>query len=386
MHAALRHIPALLLRDRPAQLTFFVTRRCNATCPFCFYADERDRRGGAPELSLDEIRRVARSMGPLLWVLFSGGEPYLREDLAAIAQAFHDASGAGFLTVPTNGLLPHVVAETTEEILRRCPRSVVVVKVSIDGVGGDHDALRRTPGGFEKALRSVERLAALARAQPRLELGVNTVLCRENEERIDAVVDLVAALDGVRAHTLTVARGDGSPGAFADVDLDLYRRATARLEARWRGRHHRFAGGGLKAAQDRVQRRLVRATLAERRRLVPCRAGRRSLVLSECGDVSACEGRRREPLGNVREAGYDVGAVLRSARAARVLADVARGGCHCAHECNMLVNVLLDARTYPRLLREWTRPRPGGSSTEAAADALAPGAADGARRERRQFA
>lgn len=387
VHAALRHVPSLLVKTRPAQLTFFVTRRCNATCPFCFYAEERDRRGGAPELTLDEIRRVARSMGPLPWVLFSGGEPYLREDLAAIAQAFHDANGARFLTVPTNGLLPHLVAETTEEILRRCPRSVVVVKLSIDGVGEDHDALRRTPGGFEKVLRSCERLALLSRAHPRLEIGVNTVVCRENQERMDGIVDLVAGLEGVRSHTLTLARGEGSPGAFADVDLDAYRRATARRDARWSRRFHRFAGGGVKAALDRVQRGVIEATLVERRRVVPCRAGRRSLVLSECGDLSACEPRRREPLGNVRAAGCDVGAVLRSPDALRVLEDVGAGGCHCAHECNVLVNVLFEPRTYPRLLREWARAKLGRPRIEeAAADAFAPGAADGARRDRRQFA
>ena len=146
MRAALRHVPSLLVKARPAHLTFFVTRRCNAACPFCFYAEERDRKGGAPELSLDEIRRVAWSMGRLLWVLFSGGEPFLREDLPAVAQAFHDANDAGFLTLPTNGLLPEVIEEATEEILRRCPRSVVVVKLSLDGVGADHDAIRRTPG------------------------------------------------------------------------------------------------------------------------------------------------------------------------------------------------------------------------------------------------
>ncbi|HEX9049090.1 MAG TPA: radical SAM protein [Anaeromyxobacter sp.] len=386
MRAALRHVPSLLVKARPAHLTFFVTRRCNAACGFCFYAEERDRAGGAPELSLDEIRRVARSMGPLAWVLFSGGEPFLRADLAAVGQAFHDANGAAFLTVPTNGLLPDAIAATTAALLRRCPQSVVVVKVSLDGVGSHHDAIRGTPGGFEKALRTCDRLAALARAHPRLELGVNTVFSRENEARIDEVLDLVAGLDGVRSHTLTMARGDRGPGGFADVDLERYRRATARLEARWGRRSHRFAGAGLKAAQDRVQHRLVLETLRSGRRPVPCSAGRRSLVLSERGDVLACEGRRGEPLGNVRDAGYDVPAVLRSAQALRIRGEIEAGACTCAHECNLLVDVLLNPAMYPRLLREWAR-RPGRrGSEEPAADALASGAAHDPRADRRQFA
>ncbi len=387
MHAALRHLPALLLKTRPAHLTFFVTRRCNARCPFCFYADARDREGGAPELSLDEIRRVAASMGPLLWVLFSGGEPFLRGDLAAIGQAFHDANGAAFLTCPTNGLLPDAVEETTAELLRRCPRSVVVVKLSLDGVGADHDAIRGTPGGFARAMRSCERLARLARREPRLEIGVNTVVSAANERRIEGIVDAVAGLEGVRSHTLTLARGERTPGAFADVDLDLYRRAAAYRDARWSKRFHRFAGGALKAAQDRVQHRLVRQTVAAGRRPLSCSAGRLAVVLSETGDVWACEGRRGDPLGNVRAAGYDVGAVLRSAAALRARADIAAGGCACAHECNLLVDVLAHPRTYPGLLREWARLRLGRAGAEQEAPgAVAAGVAEGSQPEGRQFA
>ncbi len=385
MHAALRHLPALLLKTRPAHLTFFVTRRCNSRCPFCFYADARDREGGPPELSLDEVRRVAGSMGPLLWVLFSGGEPYLREDLAAIGQAFHDANGAAFLTVPTNGTLPDAIEETTAELLRRCPRSTVVVKLSLDGVGADHDRLRGTPGGFAKAMRSCERLARLARRERRLELGVNTVFCRENQARMDGIVDLVAGLDGVRAHTLTLARGDATAGGFADADLGLYRRATARLEAIWSRRFHRFAGGALKAAHDRVRHRLVPEIARSGRRPVPCSAGRLAVVLSETGELWACEGRRGDPLGNVREAGYDVGAVLRSAAALRARDEIASGACACAHECNLLVDVLFQPRAYPRLLREWARLRLGRPE-QPAAGARPTTAAEGARRDGRQFA
>jgi MoaA/NifB/PqqE/SkfB family radical SAM enzyme len=362
MLGALRHLPALLLTSRPAHLTFFVTRACNARCPFCFYAPERDDAGGAPELSLDEIRRVARSMGPLLWVLFSGGEPFLRRDLAEIAGAFHDANGAGFLTCPTNGLLPETIAERTEEMLERCPRSVVVVKLSLDGVGPAHDALRGTPGGFEKLMRTHARLAAVARRHPRLELGVNTLFCSRNQRQMDEIVDLVLGLEEIRSHTLTMVRAPQSPTGWGDVDLDRYRETTARLEEAWGprpDRRHRFAGSALKAAQDRVQHRLVHDTLLLRRRLVPCSAGRRSLVLSERGELHACEGRRPESLGNVRAAGLDVGAVLRSPRALRVLDEIDSSRCHCSHECNRLVDLILNPTMHPRLIREWARLRLG---------------------------
>ncbi|HYQ80409.1 MAG TPA: hypothetical protein VEP68_02850, partial [Anaeromyxobacteraceae bacterium] len=144
----------------------------------------------------------------------------------------------------------------------------------------------------------------------------------------------------------------GAPAA----DLERYRRAGLYLEARWRSRRHRlhrFAGAGLKSAQDRLQRRLIHRTMLERRRLVPCYAGRLNLVLSESGDLYPCEGRWGAALGNVREAGYDVPRLLRSGRAGRVLADLDREQCHCSHECNFLVNLLFNPRMHPGLVRQW---------------------------------
>ncbi len=361
MHSPLWHARSLFLRKRAVHLTFFVTRRCNLRCPFCFYADARDEDGGAPELSADEVRRVARSMGRLLWVAFSGGEPFLRQDLPELAGAFHDSNRVAFFTLPTNGLLPEVVAGQTEEILKRCPNSVVVVKPSLDGVGQSHDALRGSPGGFEKVLRTCERLAALAESHPRLELGVNTLYCSENEREMDEIIELVHGIPGVRSHTITMVRGRLREARYRSVDLCRYQEAIRHLERRWSSGTHRrprFGGARIKAAQDRLQKRLIHRTLLERRRVAPCYAGRLSLVLSESGDLHSCEERPEKSFGNVRDAGYDVERMLHTERAAGIRREVAAGGCHCSHECNFLTNILFNPLMHPRLL--WECARPGG--------------------------
>jgi len=362
VHSPLRHTRSVFLRDRPIHLTFFVTRRCNARCPFCFYEKARDAEDGAPELSTEEVRRVARSMDGLLWVLFSGGEPFLREDLVEISAIFHDTNRVAFLTYPTNGLLPEVIAERTEDVLKRCTDSVVVVKLSLDGVGARHDRLRQVPGGFDRLMQSYERLAALATRYPRLELGVNTLYCAENQRHMDEIIDFVGGLDGVRSHTLTMIRGHPRDGRYGDVDLGEYERASARLE-RSRDRFHRFAGARLKAAQDRLQRRLIHRTLLERRRLVDCYAGRLNLVLTERGELHPCEGRWDRSFGNVRQAGHDVAAMLRSERARRLRDEIAGEGCWCSHECNFLTNILFNPMMHPRLLREYARLRLGSAGS-----------------------
>ncbi|MBW2465878.1 MAG: radical SAM protein, partial [Deltaproteobacteria bacterium] len=78
-YSPFRHLDSILWKRNPIQLTFFLTRRCNARCPFCFYISKQDAAVSAStELSIDEIERIAPQLGRLLWLAFSGGEIFLR--------------------------------------------------------------------------------------------------------------------------------------------------------------------------------------------------------------------------------------------------------------------------------------------------------------------
>lgn len=355
MHLRSWRLGSVFLKKRPIQLTFFVTRRCNFRCPFCFYLMAQRELKGSQELSLQEIRRVAGSLGDLLWVLFSGGEVFLREDLADLSAVFHDLNHAAILTYPTNGSLPEVVSEKTEEILIRCRKSLVVVKLSMDGVGDSHDALRQMPGSFEKLIDTYERLAKLRDKYAHLELGVNTLFCSETQDQLEGkwgVIEFVRNLEKIDSHTISMVRGELKHQHYKEIDLGRYERVISSLEsrlARGKAAFHRFRGGRLKALQDNLQRRLIHQTMLQRRRLVPCYAGRLNLVLTENGELYPCE-LSKDSLGNVREAGYDVRGMLRSKRALEALEGIASGDCYCSHECYFLTNILFNPRMYPALL------------------------------------
>jgi len=368
IHSPLSHLPSVFRKQWPLQLTFFVTRKCNARCPFCFYlAGAEGEPDQAEELSFAEIEAISHSLGRMLWVVFSGGEPFLRRDLAEISKVFHDRNKPSFLLYPTNGLLPDRVSAATEEILRTCPNSIIAVKISIDGIGARHDDLRKTPGGFDKALETYRRLDRLRRLYPNLELGINTVFCSENQDQMDAIIDAVRDWEGDKTHTISMVRGDLADRRYKNVDIGAYGRAIGRLEAGLRNGAsdmHRFRGGRLKASQDILQRRLILRVLYERRRVVPCYAGKLNLVLGETGEVYPCE-IRRQSLGNVRSYGHDMRKLLRS-RNARAGMDVLNDiPCHCTHECNFITNILFNLRLYPALLREYTKLAKGGSAGSA---------------------
>lgn len=356
MYSPFRHIPDIAWKRRPIHLTFFVTRRCNSNCPFCFYL--RSDEGAVqtrPELSLEEIEKVSSSLGPLLWLAFSGGEVFLRDDIVEIAKAFYRNNRPAIMLFPTNGMLPGLIRERIETIVRSSPESVVALKLSIDGLGDAHDALRRTPGSFAKTVQTYQAVAELVDRYPNIELGVNTVFCSENQDSMDGIIEYVRRLPGVRTHTISLVRGSLEEKQFGQVDPKKYHAAIHKLELHLKeGKAcvYRFEGGRIKAAQDIIQRRLIHRTMEERTRIVPCYAGRLNLVLEEGGDVFPCEV-LKESFGNVRDYGYDMRRVIRSEKARRVNASVRNKECFCTHECYYMTNILFNPKLYPALLKEY---------------------------------
>lgn len=370
-YSPFRHLSSAFVNTRPIQLTLFLTRKCNARCRFCFYLSpesinhrgrEENRTGKnsgeqRSELSFPEIEKVSGSLGNLLWLAISGGEPFLRQDLVDIAGMFYKRNRPCIILIPTNGLLPDVIVKNTEEILRQCKKSTIAVKLSLDGPMEINDRLRGVPGAFNRTMETFRRLRELLGRYPNFELGINSVLCSENKDRMDELITSVRQLKGVRAHTVSLIRGDVSDGGLKKVAPEVYARIGERLAQELRNRttgRYGFSGAGLKAAQDILQRKLIHKTLTGQRRQIPCFAGDLGLVLTETGDCYPCESFNIR-MGNVRDYGCDVEKLLKSEQAGKAVNSVRQSACYCTHECNMMMNILFNPALYPALLKEYLR-------------------------------
>ncbi|TAN45333.1 MAG: radical SAM protein [Nitrospirae bacterium] len=358
-YSPFRHIGSIAWKRRPIQLTFFLTKSCNARCPFCFYLSRGSNSGHGPELSPDEIERISASMGRLLWLAFSGGEIFLRDDLADIVKTFYDRNKPSIILLTTNGLLTNVVQAKTEAILEYCKESSVVLKLSLDGPEEVHDSLRGTAGAFRKALETYAMLRGFIGAYPNFELGINSVFCAANQDRMGGFMEFVRGLDKTMTHTVSLIRGKVQNPLLKNVDMEKYLEIGKKLEADLHDGLtgvYRFRGARLKAAQDILQRRLIHDTAVQAKRLIPCYAGRLNLVLTETGDVYPCEAFDRK-LGNVREAGYDIKTILKADKTLAAIKAIADSGCHCTHECYFMTNILFNPGQYPSLLKEYLRLR-----------------------------
>lgn len=356
-YSPFRHSGSVLWKNNPIQLTFFLTKRCNARCPFCFYSAGR---AGSPseaqELSLEEIEKFSSSMGNLLWLAFSGGEIFLRDDLVGITEVFYKNNKPSIILLPTNGLLTETIAEQTERILKSCPKSTIAVKLSVEGPEEVHDSIRGG-GSFKKTMETLAALGSLLKVYPNFDLGINTVFCSANQDAMEKTIDYVNTLDHVMTHTISLIRGEVPDEKLKEIDVKKYHKAIRKLEADLKAGtsgKYRFKGAGLKAAQDILQRKLILDTHVRGKRLIPCFAGTLNLVLTETGEVYPCESFDRK-MGNIRESGYDFRKIIESDKAQEIINSIKKGNCYCTHECYFMTNILFNPRLYPALLREYVQ-------------------------------
>ncbi len=137
---------------RPRWCTYLVCFRCNARCGMC---DSWKMKRGA-EMTPAQVRDVFGRIGRLDVVRLTGGEPFLRDDFADVAQAVFEASRPAVVHVTTNGSFPDRVAEFARRFT--APRRLRFM-VSLDGLEATHDANRGADVRFATALDTVRRLA-----------------------------------------------------------------------------------------------------------------------------------------------------------------------------------------------------------------------------------
>ena len=357
-YSPLRFLPHLLHKSRPIHLVMFVTKVCNARCPFCFYLEDANFSLEQGDLTMDEITQVSKSLGNMLWVAFSGGEVFLRKDLPQIAQTFYRNNKPSIMFFPTNGIQPDRIVAATEEILKTCPKTACTVKISIDAVGDLHSQMRGVKNTFENCVRTYEALNPLLDKYPNFDLGINTVFAAQNQHKVGEVIDFVRKWR-VTTHTLSLARGDLKNPEWKNVDMQLYRSHVDRLEREMKTGDHpiyRFWGGRIKAAQDIIQRQMIYKTAVEGRWQTPCYAGRVNVTVTHDGKLYPCEELSEDFLiADMRKEGhFDIEKHVQGDRAKQVLKRI-DNGCFCTHECYAMTNTLFNPKKSLSILKEAAR-------------------------------
>ena len=172
---SLRYGPA---RHRRPVVVWNLTRRCNLHCLHC-YAEARERTEGELDTAqgkalLDDLASYGVPV-----VLFSGGEPTLREDLLELV-AYATERGIKAV-ISTNGTL---ITRELASSLKKAGASYV--GVSLDGLEEGHDRFRGKTGAFREAVRGLGYIREAG-----IRTGVRFTITRFNAPQVPAIFDLV---------------------------------------------------------------------------------------------------------------------------------------------------------------------------------------------------
>jgi 12,18-didecarboxysiroheme deacetylase len=177
-----QRLPSHLLQfsqDKKPVVVWNVTRRCNLHCVHCY--SRSNSRCTEDELSSVEGKRLIDDLAsygcPVL--LFSGGEPLMREGLLELTRY---AQRKGLRAVlSTNGtLIDSEMAKKLHSI------GLSYVGISLDGLRDYHDRFRGVPGAFDAAMAAVRHCREVG-----LKVGLRFTIHKGNAGQIPSIFDLV---------------------------------------------------------------------------------------------------------------------------------------------------------------------------------------------------
>jgi radical SAM protein with 4Fe4S-binding SPASM domain len=158
-----------------------VTKVCNMSPP-CRYCSAYSIREEGEELSLDEekslLDHISSFVKPL--VLFTGGEPLMREDIFDLAEYAHQKGMP--VGLPTNGIL---LTKREASLMKKT--GVYRACIDLDGASEEvHNSLR---GEFNSAVKGIQICK-----EEGLSLQVNSVITRLNKDEMPALLEFLQKL------------------------------------------------------------------------------------------------------------------------------------------------------------------------------------------------
>lgn len=347
----LRVLPRIFFhKGDPLQLIFFITAKCNLRCQHCFYTENLDKPNN--ELSLEEIKKISKNMGNLLWLALTGGEPFLRKDIVQIAETFYRNNKFSILTITTNGMFQDSITKAVSEICRKCTKSQVIVYVSLDGLEQTHNQIRGAPEGFQKALGTIQNLKKLKKDFKNLSVATVTTINAENQEEVK---DLALFLkDSVKPDNITINMIRGKPKSLplGNVDLKNYFDFIKVQQEGWSRKdlgYFKFFGKTIIKKKELLQKTIIATVFKENQYVLPCLAGSISCVMTETGDVHPCEILNRR-IGSLRETGYNFGKLYYSKNADEIRHFIKNTKCYCTYECAITTNILFNIKQLVKML------------------------------------
>ena len=346
----------------PFNLTFSLTNICQSRCKTCkiwdLYNQNPEKR--CEELTIQEIEKVFITMGHIPIFNISGGEPFLRNDIAEIIDLACRYLRPGIIHIPTNAISMDRVEKKTVAILdvidQYDPSVRLTVKPSMDHLDERHDEIRGIPGNFKRVMELFRRLKVIQRRYPNLHAELGTVISAWNVRDIGEIAAFISSLGADSYRNEIAERRSEMFNEEDEITPDTvhYEKAISYFVAELKKNMKNRSLFQRSTNAFRLQYyRLAISILKEKRQVIPCYAGISNVHMSPYGDIWPCctLGYERS-MGNVREYNYDFQMIWSGERAKRIRKYIKNRNCYCPLANQAYSNILMHGPSILRVLHE----------------------------------
>lgn len=335
----------------PINYTVSLLYTCNSRCSTCNIWKKK-----AKNLSVDEYAKIFKSIGRApYWITFSGGEPFLRNDIVDIIQTIYKISRPRIINIPTNGILTNNIVSSVQALCEACPKAQIIINISLDGIENQHDEIRKVPGNYKKAIATFAKLKALNLSN--LQVGIHTVISQFNVESFPAIANELLRLkpDSYITEIAEERVELDTMGANITPSLIAYKSAVDFLIHRIK--NESYKGMSKITMAFRIEYYdLVKRILRDQKQVISCYSGVASSQISPEGDLWSCCIKAKK-LGNLRETKYNFKQAWFSPEAELERRSIHKKQCWCplanAAYTNMLMNLPTLIRVFYRSYIRW---------------------------------
>ena len=333
-----RNMLPLFLKHRLLEMTVFVTDKCNFTCKHCFMVDQLNKKKN-PFLSVHEYQSMGKHIRSLQRVHIGGGEPLLRNDIAAIVLTISNLWNTQVICLPTNGSI-RKNAEATAEAFGREGSHHLRFHFSLSVLGENMDEFTGQLHAFQAWEKTVQSVKRITRALKNVTLVVLSTFNDFNQQQINRFVQYVQ--EEVVPDDFSFALVRSHDRYTPVLDLETFAAVNHQIHCE-PGTHNPF----LRAYREHIRTKMTEY-YAKPAFKVPCTSGQLRVVMSPDGDVYPCEklgypeGPESEKwkMGNIRDFEYNIHRLLKSSQAKAIREQIRTNRCHCQQSIDMSINYL----------------------------------------------
>jgi len=349
----IKFLPALILKNKITEATFFITDICNMKCKHCFVLDALNKK--LPMLSPDEIRKMGKFVKPIQRVHVGGGEPFTRKDLFEVIRAFSETWKPGVICVPTNGWFTERILEFIDQYGTTCKGNIRIHFSINSPYPEDMDKFTALKGSFEKWKDSITKAIERAKRYKNITIVALSTYNEYNQHYFKELIDYLHLEIKVPDFSFQIARTHENYNP--DLNYQKFREINDYYFKTY-NKQDRFIATFRKLSREKSVEYFETPKFTK-----TCTSGKLRIVVSPTGDIYPCEklgypnlkDMHQWLLGNIRDYDFDINKLLKNKAANLCYNKICSTDCHCDHNIDQSLKLLSEPSYRIKLIKEVIR-------------------------------